>query len=195
MSVALILSVLITCLVFERIIEKEWRHIDGDRYRDWDARLHFPSISSVYDSLLWSDCFEIDSVCRPARPSLPRSLISKTPPKGGKTQLIVYLRLCFWTSLKLFVSLFYRYLNFLSACFFLFYFLFLLTSLCGSLLFFPSLFLFFFSPFSFYIFHRRDFILPLFIHEADTMEEISSMPNCFRHSAASMLAEVEEALR
>ena len=125
MSVALILSVLITYLVFERIIEKEWRHIDRDRcrYREWDARLHFPSISSVYDSLLWSDFFEIDSVCGPARPSLPLSLIFKTPPKGGKTQLIVNLILCFWTSpRKHFVSLFYGYLNFLSACFFVFFY-------------------------------------------------------------------------
>ena len=157
MSVALILSVRITCLVFERIIEKEWRHIDRDRcrYRDWDARLHFPSISSVYDSLFWSDCFEIDSVCGPARPPLPLSLISKTPPKGGKTQLIVNLSLCFWTSLKHFFSLFYRYTKLLSACFFVFFYFFnlplcvffLLTSLCGSLLFFPSPFSLFLFPF------------------------------------------------
>ena len=135
--------------------------------------------------------------CMSSSPSIsPQVPNIQNPPKGGKTQLIVNLILCSWTSpRKHFVSLFYGYLNFLYACFFLFYFLFLLTSLCGSLLFFPSLFLFFFSPFSFYIFHCRDFILPLFIHEADTMEEISSMPNCFRHSAASMLAEVEEALR
>ena len=44
-------------------------------------------------------------------------------------------------------------------------------------------------------FPYRDFILPLFIHESDAMEEISSMPGCFRHSVASMLAEVEEAMR
>ena len=143
--------------------------------------------------------------CMSSSPSIsPPVPDIQNPPKGGKTQLIFYLSLCFWTSLqKLFVSLFYRYPKLLSACFFLFFYFFnlplcvffLLTSLCGSLLFFPSLFLFFFSPFSFYIFNCRDFILPLFIHEADTMEEISSMPNCFRHSAASMLAEVEEALR
>ena len=41
----------------------------------------------------------------------------------------------------------------------------------------------------------RDFILPLFIHESSEMEEISSMPGCFRHSKESMLAEVEEAMR
>jgi porphobilinogen synthase len=40
----------------------------------------------------------------------------------------------------------------------------------------------------------KDFILPLFIHESENMEEISSMPGCFRHSVASMLAEVEEAM-
>ena len=73
------------------------------------------------------------------------------------------------------------------------------------------IFTFHFSVFSFFyfIFHQsyiscfsflsffsgRDFILPLFIHESDAMEEISSMPGCFRHSVASMLAEVEEAMR
>ena len=40
----------------------------------------------------------------------------------------------------------------------------------------------------------KDFIYPLFIHEADYKEEISSMPDCFRHSMASMMAEVEEAM-
>lgn len=39
----------------------------------------------------------------------------------------------------------------------------------------------------------KDFIYPLFIHDQDHVEEISSMPNCFRHSLASMMKEVEEA--
>ena len=143
--------------------------------------------------------------CMSCSPSIsPQVPDIQNPPKGGKTQLIFYLSLCFWTSLqKLFVSLFYGYLNFLSACFFVFFY-FLISlyvySFCLPLSAVPfSSFLLFFSfsfpLFSFFIFNGRDFILPLFIHEADTMEEISSMPNCFRHSAASMLAEVEEALR
>jgi delta-aminolevulinic acid dehydratase/porphobilinogen synthase len=53
----------------------------------------------------------------------------------------------------------------------------------------------FFTHDTSYFSSYRDFILPLFIHESDAMEEISSMPGCFRHSVASMLAEVEEAMR
>ena len=41
----------------------------------------------------------------------------------------------------------------------------------------------------------KDFIYPLFIHEADYQEEISSMPGCFRHSMKSMMLEVEEAMK
>eukprot|EP01040_Poterioochromonas_malhamensis_P007476 gene7476-8064_t len=41
----------------------------------------------------------------------------------------------------------------------------------------------------------RDFIYPLFIHESDRKEEISSMPDCFRHSLSGMLTEVEEAVK
>lgn len=40
----------------------------------------------------------------------------------------------------------------------------------------------------------RDFIYPLFIHEADYKEEISSMPDCFRHSLKTMIDEVAEAV-
>jgi porphobilinogen synthase len=40
----------------------------------------------------------------------------------------------------------------------------------------------------------KDFIYPLFIHDEDYKEEISSMPDCFRHSFKSMLEEVEEAM-
>ena len=40
----------------------------------------------------------------------------------------------------------------------------------------------------------KDFIYPLFIHDADQKEEISSMPGCFRHSMKTMLEEVEEAM-
>lgn len=41
----------------------------------------------------------------------------------------------------------------------------------------------------------RDFIYPLFIHEDNYQEEISSMPGCFRHSLATMMDEVEDALK
>jgi len=41
----------------------------------------------------------------------------------------------------------------------------------------------------------RDFIYPLFIHEEDFKEEISSMPGCFRHSMKTMMEEVEEAIQ
>ena len=41
----------------------------------------------------------------------------------------------------------------------------------------------------------RDFIYPLFIHEADYKEEISSMPDCFRLSLNAMMDEVAEAIR
>lgn len=41
----------------------------------------------------------------------------------------------------------------------------------------------------------KNFIYPLFIHEADYKEEISSMPDCFRHSLKSMMDEVEDAIR
>lgn len=41
----------------------------------------------------------------------------------------------------------------------------------------------------------KDFIYPIFIHEADYKEEISSMPDCFRHSLTTMMEEVEEAIR
>ena len=40
----------------------------------------------------------------------------------------------------------------------------------------------------------KDFIYPLFIHDSDTVEEISSMPGCFRHSFDSMMKEIEEAM-
>eukprot|EP01036_Dinobryon_divergens_P032564 gene32564-42180_t len=40
----------------------------------------------------------------------------------------------------------------------------------------------------------KDFIYPLFIHEADYKEEISSMPDCFRLSLNAMMEEVEEAI-
>lgn len=40
----------------------------------------------------------------------------------------------------------------------------------------------------------KDFIYPLFIHEESSKQEISSMPNCFRHSMESMLEEVKEAM-
>jgi porphobilinogen synthase len=40
----------------------------------------------------------------------------------------------------------------------------------------------------------KDFIYPLFIHEESYMQEISSMPGCFRHSKESMMKEVEEAI-
>jgi len=40
----------------------------------------------------------------------------------------------------------------------------------------------------------KDFIYPLFIHDSDYKEEISSMPDCFRLSLASMMDEVEEAI-
>ncbi|RYG68130.1 porphobilinogen synthase [archaeon] len=39
----------------------------------------------------------------------------------------------------------------------------------------------------------RDFIYPLFIHESDYQEEISSMPGCHRHSLKHMLDEVADA--
>ena len=41
----------------------------------------------------------------------------------------------------------------------------------------------------------RDFIYPLFIHDADYKEEISSMPDCFRLSLSAMVEEVAEAIR
>jgi porphobilinogen synthase len=41
----------------------------------------------------------------------------------------------------------------------------------------------------------RDFIYPLFIHDDNTKEEISSMPGCYRHSLSSMLEEIEESIR
>jgi porphobilinogen synthase len=41
----------------------------------------------------------------------------------------------------------------------------------------------------------KDFIYPLFIHDYDSMEEISSMPGCFRHTMKSMMLEVEEAMK
>ena len=40
-----------------------------------------------------------------------------------------------------------------------------------------------------------NFIYPLFIHESDKKEEISSMPDCFRHSMQSMMEEVHEAMQ
>ena len=46
-----------------------------------------------------------------------------------------------------------------------------------------------------FIITYRDFIYPLFIHEADYQEEISSMPGCFRHSLTTMMTEVEDAMR
>jgi delta-aminolevulinic acid dehydratase/porphobilinogen synthase len=36
---------------------------------------------------------------------------------------------------------------------------------------------------------------PLFIHESNTKEEISSMPDCFRFSLDHMMAEVEESMK
>jgi delta-aminolevulinic acid dehydratase/porphobilinogen synthase len=42
---------------------------------------------------------------------------------------------------------------------------------------------------------QRDMIYPLFIHDDDKMEEISSMPGCFRHSMTTMMKEIEEAVR
>ena len=41
----------------------------------------------------------------------------------------------------------------------------------------------------------RNFIYPLFIHEEDYKEEISSMPDCFRHSLTTMMIEIEEAIK
>ena len=41
---------------------------------------------------------------------------------------------------------------------------------------------------------RRDFIYPLFIHESDRVDTIASMPGTLRHSLASMMKEVEEAV-
>ena len=41
----------------------------------------------------------------------------------------------------------------------------------------------------------KDFIYPLFIHENDYQQEISSMPGCFRHSLTTMMLEVEEAMK
>jgi porphobilinogen synthase len=41
----------------------------------------------------------------------------------------------------------------------------------------------------------RDFIYPLFIHEGESKEEISSMPGCFRHTMATMMEEVAEAVQ
>eukprot|EP01038_Epipyxis_sp_PR26KG_P009268 gene9268-12485_t len=41
----------------------------------------------------------------------------------------------------------------------------------------------------------KDFIYPLFIHEENYKEEISSMPDCFRHSLSTMMLEVEEAVK
>lgn len=41
----------------------------------------------------------------------------------------------------------------------------------------------------------RDFMYPLFIHDADTKEEIASMPDCFRLSFNAMLEEVAEAVK
>eukprot|EP01041_Mallomonas_annulata_P013692 gene13692-29110_t len=40
-----------------------------------------------------------------------------------------------------------------------------------------------------------NFIYPLFIHEEDYKQEISSMPDCFRHSLTTMMLEVEEAIQ
>jgi delta-aminolevulinic acid dehydratase/porphobilinogen synthase len=48
---------------------------------------------------------------------------------------------------------------------------------------------------NFIYFYSRNFIYPLFIHEADYKEEISSMPDCFRHSLKTMMDEVEEAMK
>jgi len=39
-----------------------------------------------------------------------------------------------------------------------------------------------------------DFIYPLFIHNDNYKQEISSMPNCFRHSLTTMLEEITEAV-
>lgn len=41
----------------------------------------------------------------------------------------------------------------------------------------------------------KNFIYPLFIHEEDFKQEISSMPGTFRHSMKTMMEEVEEAMR
>lgn len=40
----------------------------------------------------------------------------------------------------------------------------------------------------------KDFIYPLFIHEGSNVEEISSMPGCFRHTFDSMMKEIAEAV-
>lgn len=41
----------------------------------------------------------------------------------------------------------------------------------------------------------KDFIYPLFIHDDDKKQEISSMPGCYRNSLATMMEEVEEAMK
>ena len=41
----------------------------------------------------------------------------------------------------------------------------------------------------------KNFIYPLFIHEEDYKQEISSMPDCFRHSLKTMMEEVGEAMQ
>lgn len=41
----------------------------------------------------------------------------------------------------------------------------------------------------------KNFIYPLFIHEDDYKQEISSMPDCFRHSLKTMMEEVGEAMQ
>jgi porphobilinogen synthase len=46
-----------------------------------------------------------------------------------------------------------------------------------------------------YIIVFSDFIYPLFIHDDETKEEISSMPDCYRFSLNLMLKEVEEAVQ
>ncbi len=40
----------------------------------------------------------------------------------------------------------------------------------------------------------KDFIYPLFIWDGDHKEEISSMPDCFRHTMDTMLEEIGEAM-
>lgn len=40
----------------------------------------------------------------------------------------------------------------------------------------------------------KNFIYPLFIHEEDFKQEISSMPGTFRHSMKTMMDEIEEAM-
>jgi len=40
----------------------------------------------------------------------------------------------------------------------------------------------------------KNFIYPLFIHDGANKEEISSMPDCYRHSLKTMMQEVEEAI-